>query len=81
MLNIKIYVKDEVTGKDIILTSYSRKYHTTLEEAYDIGYNIIKNTNRDTYVSRIDFGRATYHYSSDDVKAYLEWLDWKKKAA
>lgn len=81
MLNVKIYVKDEATDKDIILTSYSRKHHTTLEEAYDIGYNIIKNTKRDTYVSRIDFGRSTYHYSSDDVKAYLDWLDWRRKVA
>lgn len=78
MINVKVYVVDEVTGKDSILTSYSRKYHTTLEEAYDIGYNIIKNMNRDTYVSRIDFGRSKYKYSSDDVKAYLDYLDWKE---
>lgn len=77
MINVKIYIKDKETGKNVILTSYTRRKHTTLEEAYDIGYNIIKNMNRDTYVSRIDFGRATYHYSSDDVKAYLEYLDWK----
>lgn len=77
MINIKIYIKNKKTDADTILTSYTRKHHTTLEEAYDIGYNIIKNMKKDTYVSRIDFGRATYFYSSDDVKAYLEYLDWK----
>ena len=72
MTIVKIFIKE--AGKNVILTSYSRKGNATLEEAYDIGYNIIRNMGRRAYVSRIDIGKKRYYYSKKDIRGYLEYI-------
>jgi hypothetical protein len=72
MTRVKIYVNE--AGKNVVLTSYLRKGNATLEEAYDIGYHIIKNMKRKAYVNRIDVGNKSYSYSKKDVHRYLEYV-------